>query len=50
MREKVLSIGLSQASLLSFHQWIFLEIKGSRKNKFAFLSVKAPAWQGAKAQ
>jgi hypothetical protein len=24
--------------------------KGSRKNKFAFLSVKAPAWQGAKAQ
>ena len=24
--------------------------KGSRKNKFAFLSVKAPVWQGAKAQ
>jgi hypothetical protein len=24
--------------------------KGSRKNKFTFSSVEAPAWQGAKAQ
>jgi hypothetical protein len=25
-------------------------IKGSCKNKFTFLGVEAPAWQGAKAQ
>jgi hypothetical protein len=24
--------------------------KGSRKNKFSFLGVEAPAWQGAEAQ
>jgi hypothetical protein len=24
--------------------------KGSRKNKFTFLGVEAPAWQGAEAQ
>jgi hypothetical protein len=24
--------------------------KGSRKNKFTFLGVEAPVWQGAKAQ
>jgi hypothetical protein len=27
-------------------RWRF---QGSRKNKFTFLSVEAPAWQGAKA-
>jgi hypothetical protein len=27
-----------------------LPIKGSRKNRFAFLSVAAPVWQGAKVQ
>jgi hypothetical protein len=25
-------------------------LKGSRKNKFTFSSVEAPAWQGAKVQ
>ena len=25
-------------------------LKGSRKNKFAFLGVEAPVWQGAKGQ
>jgi hypothetical protein len=29
--------------------WTLDRIWGSRKNKFAFLSVEAPAWQGAKA-
>ena len=27
-----------------------LRAKGSRKNKFAFSSVEAPVWQGAKVQ
>jgi hypothetical protein len=29
---------------------IIVLIKGSRKNKFAFLGVEAPAWQGAEVQ
>jgi hypothetical protein len=31
-----------------YGRWKF--VKGSRKNKFAFSSVEAPVWQGAKAQ
>jgi hypothetical protein len=28
---------------------LYLGFKGSRKNKFTFLGVEAPAWQGAEA-
>jgi hypothetical protein len=31
-------------------QNLMFKTKGSRKNKFTFLGVEAPAWQGAKAQ
>jgi hypothetical protein len=29
---------------------LWFVIKGSRKNKFTFLGVEAPVWQGAQAQ
>jgi hypothetical protein len=37
-------------SIKILHTVIRKDSKGSHKNKFTFLGVEAPAWQGAKAQ